>query len=159
MSEPTDYAPLVQALAERYAERLKLIVLFGSQVRGEARPGSDHDLFVVVDGLSPDPLARRRDVMSVLLPELTCLPERLSLIAKTPHELMSDLTPLVLDVCVDGICLYGQAYFDVLRRRVLQALERSGLQRRRIAGTWMWILPAFPQKDWELTWEGYREGV
>lgn len=150
---------MVQALAERFAGRLKLIALFGSQGRGDARPESDHDLFVVIDGLSQDPLARRRDVMAAFLPELTRLPERLSVIAKTPRELMSDLTPLVVDVGVDGICLYGQALFSILQRNVLHALHDSGLQRRRIAGTWMWIFPALPKKDWELTWEGYREGV
>ncbi len=159
MKDRTEYGPLVQALVERFAGRLKLIALFGSQGRGDARPKSDHDLFVVIDGLSEDPLARRRDVMTAILPELTRLPERLSVIAKTPHELMSNLTPLMIDVCVDGICLYGPAYFEVLQRNVLHALRDSGLQRRRIGGTWMWIFPALPKKDWELTWEGYREGV
>jgi len=159
MIDPTRYDPLLHALVERFAGRVKLIALFGSRSRGEARPASDHDLFVVIDDLPADPLERRRVVLDPLLPELTRLPERLSLVAKTPAELLGDLTPLILDVFVDGICLYGEAYFQELRGRVLDALRASGLQRRRIAGAWMWIFPALPRQDWELTWEGYREGV
>lgn len=156
-SDAANYSPVVAALVERFADRLKLIVLFGSQSRGDARPGSDHDLFVVIESLPKDPLARRREVMAPFLSRLADLPERLSVIAKTPQELMSDLTPLLIDVCVDGIGLYGQAYFETLRNSVLHALSDSGLQRRRLAGTWMWMFPALTEKDWDLTWKGYRE--
>ena len=38
-------------------------------------------------------------------------------------------------------------------------LRDSDLQRRRIAGTWMWMFPALPEKEWMVTWEGYRERV
>ena len=37
------------------------------------------------------------------LPVLLHLPERLSVIAKTPQELLSELTPLVVDVGTDGM--------------------------------------------------------
>jgi uncharacterized protein len=159
MNEQTDYGVLVQILVERFGERLKMIVLFGSQSRGEVHPDSDHDIFVVIEGLPQDPLARQRKVMAPLLPELLQLPERLSVIAKTPQELLGDLTPLVVDVCVDGIDLYGQEYFENLRSKVLQALRTAGLQRRRLAGTWMWMFPSLPAKEWAMTWEGYRERV
>ncbi len=159
MNEYTSYSLLVQALLERFAERVQMIVLFGSRSRGEAHPGSDHDIFVVIEGLPLDPLARQREVMAPLLPQLLRLPERLSVIAKTPEELHGDLTPLVVDVCVDGIGLYGQSYFEELRTGVIQALRAAGLQRRRLAGTWMWMFPSLPQKDWAVTWEGYREHV
>lgn len=157
MNEQTGYSALVQTLLERFGGRLKMIVLFGSRSRGEAHTDSDHDIFVVIEGLPLDPLARQREVMAPLLPELLRLPERLSVIAKTPQELHGNLTPLVVDVCVDGISLYGQAYFDSLRNKVLQALRVAGLQRRRLAGTWMWMFPSLPAKEWSMTWEGYRE--
>ena len=159
MDEKTNYNVLVQTLCERFGERLKMMVLFGSQSRGDARPDSDHDIFVVVEGLPQDPLARQREVMLPLLPTLLHLPERLSVIAKTPQELLGDLTPLVVDVCTDGIDLYGQPYFNALRSKVMQALGDAGLQRRRIAGTWMWMFPALPKKEWMMTWEGYRERI
>lgn len=157
MHNQTDYRILIDTLATHFGEGLKLIVLFGSRSRGEARVDSDHDIFVVIEGLPQDPLARQREVMMPLLPKLLRLPERISIIAKTPQELMGDLTSLLVDVCVDGIVLYGQAYFETLRNKVLQAVHDAGLQRRRVGGTWMWMFPALPLKEWALTWDGYHE--
>lgn len=159
MNEQTDYSVLVQTLLERFGERLQMIVLFGSHSRGEERPDSDHDILVVIEDLPRDPLARQREVMAPLLPQLLRLPKRLSVIAKAPEELRGDLSPLILDICVDGICLYGQATFDGLRNKVMQALRDSGLQRKRLAGTWMWMFPSLPKREWAVTWEGYRERV
>jgi len=159
MHEQAHYSVLVRTLVEHFGERLKMIVLFGSQSRGDARPDSDHDIFMVIEGLPPDPLARQRMVMTPLLPELLGLPERLSVIAKTPQELLGEPTSLVVDVCTDGIGLYGQAYFAALQTKVMQALRHAGLQRRRLAGTWMWMFPALPEKEWAVTWEGGRERV
>ncbi len=159
MNEYTGYGVLVQALLERFGERVRMIVLFGSRSRGEAHSDSDHDIFVVIEGLPQDPLARQREVMTSLLPQLLRLPERMSVIAKTPEELQGDLTSLMVDVCVDGIGLYGQTYFEGLRTKVIQVLTAAGLQRRRLAGSWMWMFPSLPQKEWAVTWEGYREHV
>lgn len=159
MNEQAAYEVLVQALAGHFGVRLKMIVLFGSRSRGEARPGSDHDVFVVIADLPQDPLARQREVMRPLLPELLRLPERLAIIARTPQEIREALTPLLIDVCVDGIGLYGQEYFQDLRSKVIHALNSAGLQRRRLGGAWMWIFPSLPRTEWALTWEGYRERV
>lgn len=159
MNEQAYYEALTQALMTCFGQRLQLIVLFGSRSRGEARPDSDHDIFVVIEGLPQDPLARQRAVQAPLLPVLLRLPERLSVIAKTPEELQADLSPLVVDICTDGISLYGQEYFLSLKNRVMRALEDAGLQRRRLDGTWMWMFPSLPKQDWAVTWEGYREHV
>lgn len=159
MNEQTGYDVLVQTLVRHFGERLKMIVLFGSRSRGEARPDSDHDIFVVVAGLPQDPLARQREVMKPLLPELLRIPERIAIVAKTPQELQGALTPLLVDVCVDGISLYGGEDFQSLRDKVVRALESAGLQRRYLAGTWMWIFPSLPRVEWEVTWEGYHERV
>lgn len=43
---------LQRRLAGRFGPRLQRYVLFGSQARGTARPDSDVDLLVVVDGLT-----------------------------------------------------------------------------------------------------------
>jgi uncharacterized protein len=155
----TTYQVLVDTLAEAFGERLKMIVLFGSQSREDAKPDSDHDIIVVIEDLPADPLARQRTVMLPLLPVLLDLPERLSIIAKTPQELLGNLTPLIIDICLDGISLYGEAYFASLRAIVRKLLKDAGLKRRRLAGTWMWTFPALPKKEWEINWEGYRERV
>jgi uncharacterized protein len=144
-------------LVYTFAERLKTVVLFGSQARNEASADSDHDLLVVIAGLPADPLFRQRAVRSVLLSILDQLPGSINFVAKPPEEVAANLTPLLLDVCVDGICLYGADYFEPYRQRALTALRQSNLQRRRVGGVSMWIFPQLPPFDWEFSWEGYFE--
>jgi predicted nucleotidyltransferase len=151
------YRPLLRSLLNQYGNRLKTVVLFGSQARREARPGSDHDIFVVIEGLPFEPLARQRDVRGVLLPILDELPGSISFVSKTPEEVENSLTPLMLDICVDGICLYGNSFFDEYRQKALAALKQAGWQRRRLAGTWMWVFSRIPAGNWDLSWGGYRE--
>jgi len=152
------YRPIVQALESAFTERFKTMVLFGSQARGEGRPESDHDPFVVIEGLPREPLARLRAVPATLLPILNDLPGPVGFVAKTPDEVAINLTPLLLDVCVEGVCLCGASYFELYRQKALAALRRSGLRRRRVGGELVWLFPRMPAGDWELTWEGYREG-
>jgi len=152
------YKEIVAALCERFSDRLKAAVLFGSAARGEARRGSDHDLLVLIDGLPRDPVQRQRIVREPILPLLPDdVPGVVNFVAKTPGEMEANLTPLLLDVCVDGLCLYGDTYFQPYRNRALAALRDSGIQRRKVGGTWMWIFPQLPSGSWELSWEGYRE--
>ncbi len=151
------YQPIAQALETRFGERLRTVVLFGSQARGEAGPESDHDLFVVIEDLPQDPLARSRIVRMALLPILDRLPGPIGLVVRTPVEVEAGLTPLLLDICTEGICLYGASYFEPRRQKALRALQLSGLRRRRMGNSLMWLLPHAPTGDWELSWEGYFE--
>lgn len=151
------YRPLIQSLESKYGARLKMVVLFGSQARHDARQDSDHDVFAIIEGLPREPLARVRDVRGILLGILEELPGPISIKAKTPEEVNSNLTPLMLDICVDGVCLYGESLFNEYRQKALAALKQSGLQRRLLGGSWMWVFPKFPTRDWELNWEGYHE--
>jgi len=151
------YQPIVQALEDRFGEQLKTVVLFGSQVRGEAKPHSDHDLFVVIEELPQDPVARSRMVRTALLPVLELLPGPIGFVAKTPSEVQDALTPLLLDVCTEGVCLYGTSYFEPRRQKALKALQQSNLHRRKIGGSLMWLFPKVPTSAWELSWEGYHE--
>ena len=148
------YDLVVQALLMTFDERLKAVVLFGSQARGEARPDSDHDLLVVIDKLPLEPVARQRIVRQALLPVIDRLPGDISLVVKTPEEVAVNLTPLLLDVCVDGVCLYGAAYFEPYRHRGLAALHQSRLKRQSVGDTLMWLAPSL-SKNWELNWEGF----
>jgi len=151
------YEPIVQSLREAFGERLKAVVLFGSQARGEATSSSDHDLLVVAEDLPDQPLARQRAVRLTLWPVLDRLPGPVSFIAKTPDEVSVNLTPLLLDVCADGLCLWGADYFEPLREKALTALRQAGLWRPALGGGWRWLLPGVPRGNWELSWEGYRE--
>jgi len=157
MKQEAAYNALVDALVEHFGDRLRMIVLFGSRSRDEARPGSDHDIFLVIKGLPKDPLQRQREMMKPLLPHLTQMPERVSFLAKTPDELEEDITPLLMDIFTDGKPLYGKTYFSNMQKKLKQALVEAELERRLVAGTWMWVFPTPREGDWELTWEGYRE--
>jgi predicted nucleotidyltransferase len=153
----SDYTHLLQSLSATFGSRLKTLVLFGSRARGEAAPDSDHDIFIVAEDLPPDPLGRTRHVRGALIHCLADLPGAMNLHAKTPLEFEADLTPLYLDICVDGICLYGEGYFEPLRGKGLAALGASGMKRRRVGGSLFWMLPDGGPRNWELTWDGYRE--
>jgi predicted nucleotidyltransferase len=157
MDRSDEYRSLVQSLLSKYGSRLKTVVLFGSQARREARLDSDHDIFVVIEGLPIEPVSRQREVRSILLPLLDELPGSISFVSKTPEEVEKGLTPLMLDICVDGICLYGDPFFDHYRQKALTALKQAGWRRRRVAGTWMWVFPRIPANHWDLSWEGYHE--
>jgi len=53
MREPgldTILAELKAGLADVYGDRLKHVILYGSQARGDATPDSDIDVLVVLDG-------------------------------------------------------------------------------------------------------------
>jgi len=151
------YQPLLAALLEAYGERLKTIVLFGSQARGEARLDSDHDLLVIIEDLPGNAMRRQREVRLSLIEVIHLLPGAVTIVAKTPQELQSNLTPMLLDVCVDGVCLYGAEFFEPYRKKALSALSQAGLRRKRQAGVWIWLFPKPASCNWELTWEGYRE--
>lgn len=156
MNRSKKYRSLVKSLMEKYGTRLKTVVLFGSQARHEAKPDSDYDVFVVVDGLPFDPLTRQKDIRSVLLPILTDIPGTISFVAKTPAEVEYKLTPLMLDICVDGVILYGDLFFDQYRQKALAALHQAPLKRRHLEGTWMWVFPHFQLDHWDLNWDGYH---
>jgi uncharacterized protein len=151
------YELLVLALARQFGDSLKAVVLFGSQARGEATPQSDHDVFMVAGGLAGDPLSRTRQVRGAIADRLADLPGAINLHAKTPAEFEADLTPLTLDVCVDGICLFGEQYFEPFRRKALSALAASRMIRKRVGRSLFWMLPELRAVNWELTWDGYRE--
>jgi predicted nucleotidyltransferase len=152
-----EYRPVVDALARSYGSRLRTVVLFGSRARGDASLHNDHDVFAVIEDLPPDPLKRTREVRRSLVECLAELPGSVNLRAKTPPEFEADLTPLYLDVCVDGICLFGEKYFLPMRDKARAALAASGMKRTRLGRSLYWMLPGAGPRNWELTWDGYRE--
>jgi len=153
----TDYESLLDALRLAFGEDLRCVVLFGSRARGEAHAQSDHDLLVVANGLPKDPVKRQRALTAPLVSVLDQVPGPVAFVGKTAEEFEADISPLVLDACVDGVCLWGETYFGPWRRKALLSLRDSGLVRERLGRTRMWLFPGKAPRDWELTWEGYRE--
>jgi len=153
MDKRLHYEPLVESLTNAFRNRLKSVVLFGSQARSKKVLQRDHDIFVVLEDLPKNPLQRLKEIRKPVM----YVPLRINFIAKTPEEVESNLTPLLLEICVDGLCLFGESYFESYRKRGLRALKQSGLKRNRMGREWYWQFEKFPKKEWELTWDGFRE--
>jgi len=147
------YQPMIQNLISAFGERLKSVVLFGSQARSKQVLKRDHDILVVVENLPQKPLQRLKEMRKTILN----IPLEINFIAKTPEEVEINLTPLMLEICVDGICFYGEDYFDNYRQRGLRALNQSGLKRKRVGKEWYWQFEGIPKNNWELTWDGFNE--
>ena len=147
------YQPLIDQLTAVFKDRLKAVVLFGSRSRGKVRDDRDHDIFMIIEDLPENPIMRQKKVRTAIWD----LGLRINTIAKTPEEVESNLTPLLLEISIDGICLYGNEYFEPYRIKALRALEQSGLKRKRIGREWYWNFDRVPRREWEMTWEGFRE--
>ena len=153
MSDIQVYDELIRCLTKSFGDHLKAVVLFGSRAKNMASKNSDHDIFVIIEGLPDDPLHRLKQVRHAVIE----IPLRVNFITKTPGEVAANLSPLFLDICVDGVCLFGVVYFETFRQKALNALKQSGLKRKRTGQVWYWSFENIPQKEWELTWEGFRE--
>ncbi len=153
MTKNNIYQPLIDKLAQAYEDRLKAVVLFGSRARGQVSADKDHDIFLVIGNLPAPPLQRQKEVRYAIWD----VDLKINTISKTPEELAANLTPLLLEICVDGICLYGCNYFEPYRKMAQKAIEQAGLKRRRVGSEWYWMFDRVPDKEWELSWDGYRE--
>jgi len=143
-------------LAKRYAAaarkalggQLVSIALYGSVARGQAGPGSDIDLFVVLQEAPSGMLARRRlldPVRESLTPELEELwgqgiyadfieVIRIRSEARRFH-------PLYLDMSREGVLLYDRDQFlETLLENVREHLERGGAERHVMGSFWYWDL-------------------
>ena len=147
------YQDLLNRLKDKFGSRLKLVVLFGSRARGKVSDDKDHDIFLVIEGLPDNPVQRQKEIREVIWN----LPLRINTISKTPKEMEINLTPFLLEVFNDGICLHGHKYFNKYKVKILKILKESGLKRIRIGREWYWVFKKIPTKEWELSWEGFRE--
>ncbi|MCW5890155.1 MAG: nucleotidyltransferase domain-containing protein [bacterium] len=147
---------VVEALDQTYGARLASVAVFGSVARGSARPDSDLDLFVVVDGLPPSRRARLRTFDAVeqhLAAALRDLARRgvhtrLAPLLRTPDEAVI-ATPLMLDLTEDAVMLVDR---DGLLATALAALRtrlaRAGARRIWRGTQWYWDLkPDFRRGD------------
>ena len=134
-------------------DRLKVVVLFGSRSRGKVKEDRDHDIFMIIKDLPENPIIRQKEVRTAIWN----IGLRINTIAKTPEEVDANLTPLLLEICVDGICLYGDDYFKPYQNMALRAIQQAGLKRKKVGSEWYWRFNKVPSKEWELTWEGFRE--
>lgn len=114
---------------ERYGPRFRGALLFGSLVRGEARPyetlESDIDLIVLIDGLPP--LAQR--LMEKIEVEKN-LHTLVRAIWMTPEDLEGHLKAkagYILDAFDEGFLLYDQdGFLSESRRNLAEELREKG---------------------------------
>jgi uncharacterized protein len=134
--------------AEILGDQIVSIALYGSVARGQAGPGSDIDLFVVLEDAPPGMLARRRlldPVRESLTPELEVL-WRQGIYAdfievfRTRAE-ARQFHPLYLDMSQEAILLYDRAQFlERLLARVKEHLKSGGAERIVFGRFWYWDL-------------------
>ncbi len=139
---------LRRALEHVYGEALVSVSLFGSVARRSARPDSDIDLFLVVNGL---PRGRRARLATFDPVECAIRLARQSLAAtgsvtevmpilRTPEEIRNP-SPLMLDLTEDAVLLLDR---DAILTRSLddlrQRLRRLGSRRVFDAEGWYWDL-------------------
>jgi predicted nucleotidyltransferase len=134
----------VDAWKDLFRDRLVSVVLYGSVARRTARPNSDLDVMVVVQGLEGTPAERRAPLLAAWqgaraargLPAMEW-----SLVTKTPEEAHAS-SPLYLDMVEDGILLLDRdGFFDLVLARLRARMKELGSRRVFLPdGSWYWDL-------------------
>lgn len=156
-SVETNCEAIVRALRERLGDDLVAVALFGSRARGDSRPGSDLDLFVIARGLPEHPL-RRLECLDEILYAAHAPSARF--IATTPEDFATSFPAYYLDLGLDARVLYEvDGYLAERLRRIRDIMEAAGLYRVGERGNfgWRWKRQPTIGKVWVLDWEGYRE--
>lgn len=136
---------LLEALKNKYGDRLVSVVLFGSIARKEARKDSDIDLLIVIKDLPKSRLKRQEEFLEVES-HLEDLLEKtegfvdLSPILRTPEEILK-YPPILLDIVEDGIILHDENdFFKKVIEDLREKLEKLGAKRIKMGKRWFWIL-------------------
>lgn len=83
------------------------IILFGSQVRGEARPDSDYDILVIKSGISPE---EERSIAQNIYINLIGVNAGVDIIVKTPESIersKKKFISVIKEALNEGIIIYG----------------------------------------------------
>jgi predicted nucleotidyltransferase len=133
---------------ERLGDQIVSIALYGSVARGEAGPGSDIDLFVVLTNAPPGMLNRRR-LLDPVRESLTFELERMwnegvyvdfVEVIRTRSE-AEKFHPLYLDMSQEAVLLYDRDRFlERVLAEVGEELERTGAKRKFMGNFWFWDL-------------------
>jgi predicted nucleotidyltransferase len=123
--------PVIESLRAGLGDNLVAVVLFGSRARGEAGPESDWDLLVIAENFPDSPWQRQKRILALLPREWQ---HQVNLLAYKPAEWFARVTPLALDIALDGIVLYDgtRALFSARLSALRRQLSDLGLERRAI---------------------------
>lgn len=149
MDEPyrTVIKRLLEALKEKYGDRLVSVVLFGSVARGEARKDSDIDILLVVENLPKSRVKRQEEFLEIenRMGSLDNLMDEgymidFSPIIRTPEEIIR-FPPILLDLVEDGVILYDKnEFFKNILERMREKMRELGSKRVRMGKKWFWVL-------------------
>ena len=97
-------AELRPALEALYGERLVKLILFGSQARGDAEPGSDIDLLLVLDGpfRTGEEIARVGEVTANLSLKYNVV---ITCTFVSAERYLQEQSPLLINVRREGVAL------------------------------------------------------
>ena len=97
-------AELRHRLEQLYGPRLVKLVLFGSQARGDAEPGSDIDVLVVLEGpVSPgEEIERTGEIVAGLSLEYD---EVIACVFMSADRFANEGSPLLLNVRREGVTI------------------------------------------------------
>lgn len=142
---------VVAALEKALGDDLISVVLFGSRARDEADEASDWDVLIIARNLPERVLERYRLLKRMLPPAWR---GKTSILAKTPAEFEATLSPLYLDIALDGRVLYDpQGYMQTRLQAVQRLIQRKGLRRERRGRDLVWQWERLPGLHWLLGWE------
>ena len=142
---------VIAALREALGDDLLAVVLYGSRAKGEAHGQSDWDLLLIAENLPEKPLARHFFLKRAL--PAACR-GAVSLVAKTPAEFEARVSPLYLDIALDGMILYDPKGYAAARLEKLKNLiAKSGLHRLRSKDGEVWKFDKPHSESWSLSWE------
>ncbi len=83
---------------------------------------------------------------------------QVSILAKTPAELETYLSSLLLDIALDGVVLYDTDEYITHRLAYLRRLiAEQGLYREQIGRDLVWQWQDFPGYDWSIEWDMAHE--
>ena len=148
--------PLVHSLQTGSGRNLMALVLFGSRSRGEARKGSDWDIFLLCRSLPSSPMKRYAHLRELCKEDLKI---GVSFLAKTKREFEEGFPSFYLDLALDGMILYdADGYMEAKLRRIRDIIKESGLKREKIPGGFFWDWKKHPGPVWEIDWKGFKAG-
>ena len=141
---------VIDSLRIALGDRLISIVLFGSRARGDATPDSDWDLFVIARDLPEHYFDRHLFFVHALPVEAR---SQISVLAKTPQEIDKRISPLQLDIAIDGKILYDpQQYAFEKISFIKNLMKQVGLYREHTEAGDQWHWEKQPTGPWTLEW-------
>lgn len=125
---------------DKFGNRLKCIVLYGSRAKGIADEYSDWDFFVTVESLPRERRARSRVFLPIRVHLVKQLHQSLQVVSVTPSELLKGpIRPLIYGILTGYQVLYGREFWERYLGSIKQEIKKSA--PTYIEGEKEWKIP------------------